>query len=134
MKRAIAYAALTASAALMLTGCGFADSHAALPDFMRARASEPPAEPPPDVMQMVRSHLDSVFLAASAPREVRVSRPRRQIEGLGWTACVTAELTSATGKPLGTQTYRITIEDGVILDRRHVEADDKCVSETYEPI
>ena len=83
---------------------------------------------------MVRSHLDSVFVAASAPRDVRVSRPRHQIAALGWIACVTAELTSATGKPLGTQTYRITIEDGVILDRRHVEADDTCVSETYEPI
>jgi hypothetical protein len=35
---------------------------------------------------------------------------------------------------LGTQTYRITIEDGVMLDRRHVEADDNCLSETYEPI
>jgi hypothetical protein len=133
MKRAIA--ALTASAALMLAGCGFADSHATLPDFMRARAGEPPADPPPDVKQMVRDHLDTVFLAASAPRDVRVSRPHRQVEGgLGWTACVTAELTSATGTPLGTQIYRITIEDGVILDRRHVEADDDCVSETYQPI
>jgi hypothetical protein len=92
------------------------------------------AEPPPDVKQMVRSQLDSVFVASSAPRDVRVSRPHHQIEGLGWTACVRAELTSATGKPLGTQTYRITIEDGVMLDRRHVEADDNCLSETYEPI
>ncbi len=118
----------------MLAGCGFADSHAPLPDFMRAKASEPPAEPPPDVKQMVRSHLDSVFVAASAPREVRVSRPHRQIRGTGLDRLRPAELTSATGKPLGTQTYRITIEDGVILDRRHAEADDKCVSETYEPI
>lgn len=134
MKRAIAHTVLMAGAALLLAGCGFADSRAPLPDFMRARASEPPPEPPPDVKQMVRSQLDSVFVASSAPRDVRVSRPHRQIEGLGWTACVRAELTSATGKPLGTQTYRITIEDGVMLDRRHVQADDNCLSETYEPI
>lgn len=134
MKRAIAHTVLMAGAALLLAGCGFADSRAPLPDFMRARASEPPPEPPPDVKQMVRSQLNSVFVASSAPRDVRVSRPHHQIEGLGWTACVRAELTSATGKPLGTQTYRITIEDGVMLDRRHVEADDNCLSETYEPI
>jgi hypothetical protein len=53
---------------------------------------------------------------------------------LGWTACVTAELNSATGKPLGMQTYRITIEDGTIQDRRHVETDDDCASEIYQPI
>jgi hypothetical protein len=134
MKQAIAHTVLMAGAALLLAGCGFADSHAPLPDFMRARANEPPSEPPPDVKQMVRSHLDSVFVASSAARDVRVSRPHHQIEGLGWTACVRAELNSATGKPLGTQIYRITIEDGVMLDRRHVEADDNCVSESYEPI
>jgi hypothetical protein len=134
MNQAMAHAVLMAGAALLLAGCGFADSHAPLPDFMRAKASEPPAETPPDVKQMVRSHLDSVFVAASAPRDVRVSPPYRELRGPGWTACVRAELTSATGKPLGTQTYRITIEDGVILDRRHAEADDNCVSETFEPI
>jgi len=49
-------------------------------------------------------------------------------------ACVQAEITSVTGKPLGTQTYRIDISQGVILDRRHIEADDTCVTESYEPI
>ena len=38
------------------------------------------------------------------------------------------------GKPLGTETYRVTINDGVIVDRRRVEADDNCASESYEPI
>ncbi len=38
------------------------------------------------------------------------------------------------GKPLGTQTYRITISGGVITDRRRSEAGDNCASETYEPI
>ena len=71
---------------------------------------------------------------SSAPRDVRVSPARHDIGGRAGPACVRAELTSATGKPLGTQTYRITISDGVILDRHHVEADDNCLSETYEPI
>ncbi len=38
------------------------------------------------------------------------------------------------GKPLGAQTYRILISGGVIIDRRRVEADDNCASETYEPV
>ena len=32
------------------------------------------------------------------------------------------------------QTYRITIEEGTITDRRRVGAEDNCDSETYEPI
>ena len=91
-------------------------------------------ESPPDVKQLVRQHLDAVFTAASAPRDVEVSPARHDLRGTGWTACVKAELTSATGKPLGVQTYRVSINDGVILDRQRVEAEDTCLSETYEPI
>ena len=39
--------------------------------------------------------------------------------------------------PVGTwggKTYRITIDDGTIIDRRRVGAEDNCDSETYEPI
>jgi len=121
--------------ALALAGCGIADSRSPVPEFMRSKASEPPPlEAPPDVKQLVREKLDSVFLAASYPRDVRVSPPRGDLHGAGWTACVRADLTSATGQPLGTQTYRVTINDGAILDRRRVEGDDTCTSETYEPI
>jgi hypothetical protein len=124
-----------AGAALVLAGCGFADSRSPVPEFMRIKAAEqPPPEAPPDVKRLVREKLDSVFIASSAPHDVRVSPARRDLHGSGWTACVRAELTSATGKPLGTQTYRVTIEDGVVLDRQRVEDDDNCVSESYEPI
>ena len=58
----------------------------------------------------------------------------RSLRGAGWTACVKAELNSATGKPLGVQIYRISINEGVILDRRRAEEADNCLSETYEPI
>jgi hypothetical protein len=103
---------------------------------MRAKESEPPSpEPPPDVKQMVREKLDSVFTAASNPGQVQVSPPRRDLRGQGWTACVRAlQLTSANGQPLAPQTYRITISGGFIIDRRRVEDEDTCLSESYEPI
>jgi hypothetical protein len=102
---------------------------------MLSQESQPrPPDPQPDVKQLLRDKLDSVFTAASHPRHVRVSPPRREPNGPGWTACVKAELTSVTGRSLGTQTYLATISGGVILDRRRVEADDNCGSETYEPV
>jgi hypothetical protein len=135
MRRVIVYAALMAGGALMLAGCGIADSRSPVPEFMRAKASDPsPPEPPPDVGQLVRKNLDSVFVANSYSRQLRVSPPRHELEGSGWTACVRAELTSAMGKPLGAQTYRVTISGGVIVDRRRVEADDTCGFETYAPV
>jgi hypothetical protein len=135
MGRVLVYMALMAAAAFALAGCGFTDARSPVPEFMRARAPEPtPREAPPDVRRIVAEKLDSVFTAASQPRQVRVSAPRHDLRGSGWTACVKAETTSVTGKPLGTQTYRITITDGVVSDRRQTEADDICVGESYEPI
>jgi hypothetical protein len=135
MRRIILHTALMAGGVLMLAGCGFADSRSPLPEFMRSKATEPPPpEAPPDVRQLVHERLDSVFLAASYPHHMQVSPPLRDLHGSGWTACVRAELTSATGQPLGTQTYRVTISGGAIVDRRRVEAEDNCASETYEPI
>ena len=89
--------------ALMLAGCGFADIRSPVPEFMRAKAAEPPPlEAPPDVKRLLSEKLDSVFTAASHPTHVRVSQPRHDLRGPGWTACVRAEVTSVTGKPLGT--------------------------------
>jgi hypothetical protein len=134
MRRVIVHAALMAGA-LVLAGCGLADSRSPVPEFMRARASDPsPPEPPPDVRQLVREQLDSVFVNTSNPRQVRVSPPHPELHGSGWTACVRAELTSVTGKPLGTETYRVTISGGVIIDRRRADAEDNCAAESYEPI
>jgi hypothetical protein len=124
-----------AGAAMALAGCGTADSRAKLPDFMLSKAPEPRQfDPEPDVKQLLRDKLDSVFTAASHPRHVRVSPPRRHPNGPGWTACVKAEVTSVVGRSLGTQTYLATISGGMILDRRRVEAEDNCASETYEGI
>jgi hypothetical protein len=135
MRRIVVHVALMAGLALVLAGCGFADSRSPVPQFMRAKSSDPPPpEPPPDVKRLVREKLDSVFVNTSNPREVRVSLPHHEPNGAGWTACVKAELTSAMNKPLGTQTYLITISGGVIIDRRRAEADDNCASESYDPI
>src|ERR1700686_2288864 len=124
MGRIVVYAALMAGGALALGGCGLADSRALVPDFMRAKAGDPPIEPPPNGEQLVREGLDSVFVASSNPQRVRVSPPRHDLRGLGWTACVRAELTSAMGKPLGEETYRITISGGGVIDRRGAEPED----------
>jgi hypothetical protein len=134
MGRIVLCLASMTTMAVALAGCGFADSHAVLPDFMRTKVSEAPLQPVPDVKQLVREHLDSVFTAASAPRDVQVSPARHDLRGPGWTACVRAELTSATGKPLGIQIYRININEGLIFDRQRVEAEDTCLSESFEPI
>jgi hypothetical protein len=137
MGRRINQSMVMAGAVLMLSACGLADNRTPLPlpDFLRAKPNDPPPpETPPDVRQLVRDRLDSVFVAQSNPQRVQVSQPRHELRGLGWTACVKAELTSATGKPLGEETYRIAINSGVIIDRRRAESTDNCASETYQPI
>ena len=133
MLRIIAHAALFAGA-LALGGCGFADSRAPVPEFMRMKEAEQPPEPVPDVKRVVREQIDVVFLSTSYPREVHVAPPHREVRGPGWTACVRAQLTSATGSSLGAQTYIVTIMGGKVVDRRRAEGDDICGTETYEPI
>ena len=134
MLRIIAHAALLAGA-LALGACGFADSRAPVPEFMRIKeAEQSPPEPPPDVKRLVREQLDLVFLNTSNPREVHVAPPHHEARGPGWTACVRAQLTSATGSALGAQTYIVKITGGKVVDRRRAETDDICGLETYEPI
>ncbi len=117
----------------MLTGCGLSDVRAPVPEFMRAKAPDPvPPEPPPDVKRIVRDRLDWLFTAASRPSRLRVSAPLREPVGSGWTACVRADLVSVTGTLL-TQTYRLIISGDMIVERRRVEEEDTCATESYEP-
>jgi hypothetical protein len=135
MQGGFGHIALTLGMALALSGCGFADVRSPVPEFMRAKEAEPPApEPPPDVRRLVHDNLEAVFVANSGAHDVQVSPPHHLARGTGWTACVRAEVNAANGKPIGLHTYRITIESGVIIDRRRVDADDNCVDENYEPI
>ncbi|HLJ01153.1 MAG TPA: hypothetical protein VKT76_15675 [Bradyrhizobium sp.] len=137
MRRTLFPLIAVTSGAFALSACGLADSRTPLPlpEFMRAKPIvPPPPEPPPDVKQLVRDRLDSIFVAQSNPQNVQVSQPRHELRGLGWSACVKAELTSATGKPLGEETYRISISGGIIIDRRRAEPENSCVGENYQPI
>ena len=85
MRQGFVHIAFIAGAALMLASCSFADSHAYLPGFMRIKAADPPPpEPMPDVKQMVRANLNSVFVATSYPHAVRVSPPLHDPRGPGW--------------------------------------------------
>jgi hypothetical protein len=119
----------------MLAGCAVAESRSPAPEFMRMKEAEPPPpEPAPDVKLAVRKNLSSIFLVTSYPRDVRVSAPHHAVRGPGWTACVRADLTSATGTPLGPQTYRLGIAGGDIVDRRRVGNEDNCASEHYTPV
>ena len=118
-----------------LAGCTGADSHAYLPAFMRDREPEPAvSEKPPAVAQIVRAQLDTIFVTSSSPRNVRVSPAHRDLRTPDWIACVKAEVKSATGKPIGVQTYRIVIAHDEIVDRRQSDKDDTCGSEDYQPI
>src|ERR1700676_4608496 len=122
MRRTFVQVAVMAGLGLGVGGCGRPASRSPVPAFMRAKAGDPPPpEPPPDVKRLVREKLDSVFVNNSSPQDVRVSLPHHEPTGLGWTACVKAELTSTMNKPLGTQTYLVTISGGQIIDRRRAE-------------
>ena len=135
MRGGFRHIALPLALAVTLAGCGFADVRSPVPEFMRKEAAPPPPlEPPPDVKGLVRGQLDSVFVANSYPRGVQVSRPLHEVRGTGWTACVRAEVNSATGSSIGMVTYRISIISGTIVDRRRVDPDDNCATESYEPI
>jgi hypothetical protein len=135
MRCVIGRHAMMASLALTLTACAIADSRSPVPEFMRAGEPDPPPPAPaPDVALLVRRHRDVIFVPTSFPRNVQVSAPHHDVRGTAWIACVRAELTSATGTPLGQQTYRLTIDHGAIVDRRWVGDEDNCVSARYAPV
>lgn len=135
MRGGFLHIAVLVGLALALAGCGFADVRSPVPEFMRAKGADPvPPEPPPDVKRLVHDQLDSMFAASSYPRDVRVSPPHHEVVGPGWSACVRADVNSATGKPISGETWRISIVSGTIVDRRRAGEDDNCESVSYEPI
>jgi len=120
--------------ALLVTGCA-ADSHSSLPPYMRVKETAPPAqESTPDVPFLVRKNLDMLFVASTQPRDLEVSSAQRMAAGDGWTACVRGEITPATGRALRRQTYRLTIRQNEIIDRRRATAGDACLTESYKRV
>jgi hypothetical protein len=103
---------------------------------MRDKAPDPaPIDQPPAVAQIVRSQLEFIFQANALPHNVQISEAHHDPRALDWMACVKANVTGATGKPMGAQTYRIVIADGKIIDRRRSDNDsDNCSSESYQPL
>src|ERR1700746_3231365 len=130
MWRGIVHVAFAGATALGVAACGPAGIRSPVAGFMRPNG----AHPPPHVRRLVREGLDTVFLASSNPQNIHVSPPHHDPRGQGWTACVRAEVNAANGHPMGMQTYRIFINGGAIVDRRRVESEDTCETESYEPI
>ncbi len=99
MRRLVLRVVGLATAALALSACGFADIRSPVPEFMRAKAPEPVApEAAPDIKQLLRGNLESVFTAASRPTNVRAAPPRRSPQGASWTACVAHVAVASSGE------------------------------------
>src|SRR5882724_10368626 len=126
---------VVAGAAIILAGCGMADSHSSLPKVFRQpeqQAREP--EPPPDVKRLVRDNIASVFAASAHPSDISVSPPRHDLHGSGWTACIKASVMGMSNHSIGTQTFVVAIENDKIWNRHRANIDDSCDSQTYEPL
>ncbi|CCD92285.1 conserved exported hypothetical protein [Bradyrhizobium sp. ORS 375] len=120
--------------ALLLPGCA-ADNQSRLPAFMRVKEAEPaPPEAPPDVALLVRKNLDMIFVVTTQPRALEATSAKRTDRGDAWTACVRARIVSIAGAPLPKQTYRLTIRQNEIIDRRRAGPSDSCDPEIFKPI
>ena len=126
-------AILTIGAALTLGACAV-DSHMSyvsyLPDSLKQASPAVAVEAPPDVLAILRGNINDVFLSTSAPTNIQYTLP--VLAKHGWETCVKANVTGATGKPLGERTYLVNIDHNQIGDRQ--DASDRCASETYRPL
>jgi hypothetical protein len=96
-------------------GCGFADI-ARRCEFARAKAAEPPPlETPAERQAIAQRKAGRRLHGYLASLHVRVSQPLHDPRGgLTWRAA-SGGGDAVTGRPLGTQTYRIFIAEGVIF-------------------
>lgn len=128
---AVALCALAAP----LGGCGYADANATfIPEALRYKPADVKPEVIPDVKALLRDNSEQFFATRTPPQNVRVSVPRRNPAGPGWTACVRADVAGVTGRSIGTQTYLLSIDNGKIGNRHLADAASPCASETYEPV
>lgn len=121
--------------AVALCGCGAVDSSVTyLPESFRQPAPKVAAiEQPPNVGLIVRDNISAVFRAESAPTNIKVSFPIPAKYG-GWEACVRASVRGVTGRSMGTQTYLVNIDKGLIGRRERVDEDHWCAKEAYQSL
>jgi hypothetical protein len=91
-------------------------------------------DPMPDTVQLIRDNLSAVFPSTTKVDHVLVAPPRHDLHGLGWTACVKANVTGMSGTPIGIETFVVSIEGGKIGDRRRAEPQNRCEAESYSAI
>jgi hypothetical protein len=120
--------------AFVLAGCGRVDSGATyFPEMIREKAPPPVApDPAPDVRALLQTNLAEVFVASTSPTNISFSRPKPSFTE--WTTCVKANVNGATGRAIGTQTYLVNIDHGVISRRERVGDSHWCATERYEPL
>ena len=100
---------------------------------MRDRAPTPvTADPAPDVRALLQSNLDAVFLPAAAPTDIAFSTPKPSFSE--WTTCVKANVNGATGRPIGSQTFLVSIDHGQVSRRERVDQGHWCAMEHYDPL
>jgi hypothetical protein len=104
-----------------------------MPDFLKQRSSPAAVEQPPDVAVIVRSNINAVFTAASAPTDIRFSLPVLAKYG-GWDTCIRASVTGATGKRLGERTFLVNIDNNQIGRREPVDDNHWCAKENYQKL
>ena len=135
MEKGFVHAVLFAGAAILLSGCGLSDSHSFMPAmFKQPAAPSWQTDPEPDAAQLVRANIDLIFSPQAHAQNVSVTRPRRQPEGAGWTACVRANVASIGGSLIGARTYLVVIHGGRIEDRRPATPENGCERETYQAL
>jgi hypothetical protein len=109
-----------------LWGCGWA-----------WRSPTPPPrepDPAPNMQDLLRGNIGSVFAEQSHAQNVMTSAPRRNPASYGWTACVRASVTSVAGGSIGPRTYLVYIDGGKLGLRRLAEKADGCDAEHYERV
>jgi hypothetical protein len=116
-----------------LCNCAVDSQISYMPDIMKQPAPKVDVKQPPDVSSIVHGDLSAVFVAASAPNSITFSPPIPARDG-GWTTCIRAAVSGATGRPLGIQTFLVNIEQGRVEGREHVDDRHWCNKETYKPL
>ena len=104
-------AAIVAVASVLPLGACAVDPNVSygsyLPDFLKQTAAAAPVQAsPPDVAAVLRANISVMFVSTATPTNIRYS-PAVAANLDGWQTCVRANLTGATGKPLGERPFWI---------------------------